>query len=383
MADKLGLIIKTPLAQTRLATTRPQLGLRRANRAVCGGVKQGEKLGKMRLSTTAGSPGPQQHPARALRVVITGGSRGLGKAMAREFLANGDEVVISGRRPEALAAAAIDLRAEAASLKPSIPRAVPVATKLHWVMADVTDPEDVSFLAERSQELLGGSIDAWICNAGCNAGGYRTLADTPASRLASVVGTNLLGTLLCCRAATGVMRGQPGGGGHLFLVDGAGSDGWATPLVTAYGATKAAVPQMASSLVREYQDAGVGMGVHVLSPGLVLTDLLIEGSSQQNKRAFDILAEHPETAAAYLVTHARAAVEGGRPCSYTRFLTPLSALWCMMQAPWRMGRFFGPDGEPTYPSEQDRFCKDKHGHATSQGLVAVRRRARRECGSSA
>jgi chlorophyll(ide) b reductase len=338
----------------------------------------------MKLEARPGGATPhrQYHTntkTRPLRVVVTGGSRGLGKALAREFLAHGDEVVIAGRTPEALACAAKDIRAEADALKRTIPRAVSAATKLHWITADVTDADDVSFLAEQAWDLLGGGIDAWICNAGCNAAGYRSLADTPASLLASIVGTNLLGTLLCCRAATNVMAGQNGGGGHVFLVDGAGSDGWPTPLVTAYGATKAAVPQLASSLRREYEDAGVDLGVHVLSPGLVMTDLLTNGSSQQHKRAFDILAEHPETAAAYLVTHARSAVENGRKASYTRFLTPMSALWRMMRAPWRLGRFFGPEGEPTYPSERERFCKDKHAHATSQGLVAVRRRARREC----
>lgn len=50
--------------------------------------------------------------------------------------------------------------------------------------------------------------------------------------------TNLLGSLLCTRAAMAVMARQPGGG-HVFNIDGAGADGLPTPNYAAYGATKA------------------------------------------------------------------------------------------------------------------------------------------------
>ena len=68
--------------------------------------------------------------------------------------------------------------------------------------------------------------------------------DTTPEQLQQVVGTNLLGTLLCSRRAMRLMAAQPRGG-HLFNLDGAGADGLATPCYAAYGATKAGVQAQA------------------------------------------------------------------------------------------------------------------------------------------
>ena len=60
-------------------------------------------------------------------------------------------------------------------------------------------------------------------------------------QLSKVVNTNLLGCLLCTRAAWRLMREQPTGG-HIFNMDGAGANGSPTPQYAAYGATKAGEP---------------------------------------------------------------------------------------------------------------------------------------------
>jgi chlorophyll(ide) b reductase len=66
----------------------------------------------------------------------------------------------------------------------------------------------------------------------------QSFVDAAPERVAQVVSTNLLGCLLCTRAAMRVMARQPGGG-HVFNMDGAGADGLPTPQYAAYGATKA------------------------------------------------------------------------------------------------------------------------------------------------
>lgn len=83
------------------------------------------------------------------------------------------------------------------------------------------------------------------------------------------------------------------------------------------GATKAAFPQLANTLMKELQDTHVG--VHVLSPGMMLTELLLEGATTANKQAFNILCEHPETVAAFLVPRVRSAVSCGLNGTYTRW----------------------------------------------------------------
>lgn len=82
------------------------------------------------------------------------------------------------------------------------------------------------------------------------------------------------------------------------------------------GATKAAFPQLAATLGRELDSTHVG--VHVLSPGMMLTELLLEGATSANKQAFNILCEHPETVAAFLVPRVRSAVSCGLNGTYTK-----------------------------------------------------------------
>jgi len=55
----------------------------------------------------------------------------------------------------------------------------------------------------------------------------------------------------------------------------------------------------------------------VLSPGMMLTELLLEGATVANKQAFNILCEHPETVAAFLVPRVRSAVSCGLNGTYT------------------------------------------------------------------
>lgn len=66
--------------------------------------------------------------------------------------------------------------------------------------------------------------------------------------------------------------------------------------------------------------------VAVLSPGMMLTELLLEGATVANKQAFNILCEHPETVAAFLVPRVRSAVSCGLNGTYTRWVAADSEL---------------------------------------------------------
>lgn len=140
-------------------------------------------------------------------------------------------------------------------------------------------------------------------------------------------------------------------------MDGAGADGAATPQYAAYGATKAGVEHLVRSVRAEI--AGSPMSEHVrlhtISPGMVLTDLLLENSTLANKQVFNILCEQPETAAAYLVTRIRTVVARDQRGSYIRYLTPAKALGRFFTAPARVGRFFDADGNAVYPGEEERL----------------------------
>lgn len=67
-----------------------------------------------------------------------------------------------------------------------------------------------------------------INNAGSNAYSFKPLAEASDEDLIQVVTTNTLGLMICCREAINLMQNQPRGG-HIFNIDGAGSDGRPTP----------------------------------------------------------------------------------------------------------------------------------------------------------
>lgn len=245
---------------------------------------------------------------RRLRVVITGGSKGLGFALACAHVRAGDSVVICGRDESAVHHAVSRLR----MLVPG------ASTRAFGTRCDVAKADDVAALFAFAREHMSG-VDVLINNAGISSPEYKALADTPVLDIGAIVATNLTGTLLCAREAIRAMAGQLGGG-HIFNVDGAGSRGTGTPRYAVYGATKAALPQLMGSLASETADTGIG--IHTLSPGMVITDLLMgrgrgrgTGSTSSGSRTrhdkgtlrvFNILAEKPETAAAWLVPRARA-----------------------------------------------------------------------------
>ena len=90
-------------------------------------------------------------------VVVTGGTRGIGKGIASVFARNGAKVLITGRDAEAARAAAEDLQAAAA--------AAAEPGEVSYVLADVSSREDCRRVAAIAQERLGG-VDVLCANAG-------------------------------------------------------------------------------------------------------------------------------------------------------------------------------------------------------------------------
>lgn len=259
-----------------------------------------------------------------MRIVVTGSTKGLGLALAREFLAAGDDLMVTSRSPEHVAAAVAALRRE-----------FPGRT-IAGQPCDVADPAAVERLAAAAAEQLGG-IDIWVNNAGITSAKTANLAESDPAELAAIINTNLLGTMLCCRAALRAMAKQ--GRGRIFNMDGYGANGMASPGFAAYGATKRAIPQLSATLAREAK--GSGVGVHTLSPGMVLTDLLLGDAAPRSKRIFNLLAEQPSTVARFLAPRIRAARGSG---SYIKFLTTPGILWRFATFWRRRGRFFDSQG---------------------------------------
>jgi NAD(P)-dependent dehydrogenase (short-subunit alcohol dehydrogenase family) len=240
------------------------------------------------------------------RVVITGSTRGLGFQLAREFLRRGCTVVVSGRTRKAVDAALSGLRAE-------FPRAA-----VFGIAGDVVDPGQVQALWDGAVESLGG-VDHWINNAGI---GQPTVPiwDLDPGFMEAVVRTDLLGVLYGARVAMRGMTSLPREPGRapcaIWFMEGHGSDGSVRRGLSVYGAAKRGLRYVAKALAREARGTGVLVGA--LSPGIMVTDFTLKqldrrdpAGWERTKRVFNILADRPETVAAFLAPRILAARRTG------------------------------------------------------------------------
>ncbi|CAK7337399.1 unnamed protein product [Dovyalis caffra] len=281
-------------------------------------------------------------------VVITGSTRGLGKALAREFLLSGDHVVVASRSPESVDKTIRELEENLQEgMISSSTRTRLAHAKVVGMACDVCEPSDVQKLANFAVNEFG-SIDIWINNAGANKG-FRPLLQFTDEDIKQIVSTNLVGSILCTQEAMRVMMNQPKGG-HIFNMDGAGSGGSSTPLTAVYGSTKCGLRQLQASLLKECKRSKVG--VHTASPGMVLTELLLSGSTLKNKQMFNIICELPETVARTLVPRMRVVKGTGKAINY---LTPPRILLALVTAWLRRGRWFDDQGRALYAAEADRL----------------------------
>ncbi|MFP4130161.1 MAG: SDR family oxidoreductase [Halorhodospira sp.] len=243
--------------------------------------------------------------AGGLGVVITGGSRGLGLAMARRFLAAGDTVFLCARDEARLQAARAELAAEGAGAE----------ERLHTLACDVAQPAEAERLAEDAAARLG-TIHRWINNAGTAGRHKRPLAELAAEDIATTCATNLAGSMQLCAEAIRRMRRQPPAASpryHLLNLGFSALGAYLSRTSIPHRVSKLAVAGLSRQLRRELREAGeTGIGVHELRPGLVRTGLLLADMPERARPVVDRMAEPPEQVAEALVPQVRRLSGTGR-----------------------------------------------------------------------
>ncbi|WP_353949981.1 3-oxoacyl-ACP reductase FabG [Knoellia sp. S7-12] len=179
--------------------------------------------------------------SEARNVLVTGGNRGIGLAIATAFVDGGDTVVVtsrSGDAPDGLTA----------------------------VTCDVTDSASVDAAFNAAEEIFGGPVQVLVANAGITKDGL--LMRMSDADFDAVIDTNLAGAFRCVRrASTGMIKAR---GGRIILISSVvglyGGPGQAN-----YAASKAGLVGLARSVTREL--GGRGITANVVAPGFIETDM--------------------------------------------------------------------------------------------------------------
>ncbi len=194
-------------------------------------------------------------------ILITGGSRGIGRATARLCGARGWAVAISFRRDEEAA------REAAAAVAASGGRAV-------TIKGDVAAESDVIRAFDDAEASLG-QLDGVVINAGIVAPSL-PLADMTAERLRRMLEVNVYGAYLCARECARRLPSDRGGrGGSIVLVSSAASRLGSPFEYVDYAASKGALDTLTIGLSKELGPQGVR--VNAVRPGLIVTDIHASG----------------------------------------------------------------------------------------------------------
>jgi 3-oxoacyl-[acyl-carrier protein] reductase len=183
--------------------------------------------------------------------LVTGGSRGIGAAIAKHLAADGAMIAITYTKGADAAASVVE------AIKSSGGKAIALK-------ADATDAGQVNAAIDKTVAALG-KLDVFVNNAGTAA--PKKFEETTIEELDRVIDINLRGSFVATQAALKHMNA----GGRIILIGSCVGERMMTPGLVAYAATKGAIKMFAQGLAREVGDRGVT--VNNIQPGPIDTDL--------------------------------------------------------------------------------------------------------------
>lgn len=195
--------------------------------------------------------------------LVTGGSRGIGRATVRRFAEMGAQVVVNYVQDEGAAAE-------------TVREAIGYGVEALAVRADVSGTREAEKLVEACVERFK-RLDFLVCNAGIWEGA--ALEEMSEEQWERGLKVNLQGTWAVCRAAIGPLRRQ-GGGSIVIVSSTAGQRG--EPFYSAYAAAKGGQISFAKSLAVEL--AKDQINVNAVAPGWVLTEMTADVFRDEERR---------------------------------------------------------------------------------------------------
>ncbi len=249
-------------------------------------------------------------------IIITGSTRGLGLAMARQFLSLGHNVVLNGRTEDSLQQASDKLS--------------DFKEQFTYMTGSVADPHTHENLVKTAISHFS-HLDIWINNAGIPQE-YDYLLNVPDQTIIDITQTNITGVILGTKKALSHFTTQ--NSGSIWNLNGFGSDGDMKPRLTVYGTTKKAVDYFTRALYKEIKDLYTWLTIGTINPGMVNTDFLIkslegqdEKTIEQNMAFNNIFASDPYDVARKIVPQILSAGQGFHQLRYMTLPMVLTRLY--------------------------------------------------------
>lgn len=230
---------------------------------------------------------PNEH-LKDKKIVITGGGRGLGFAMAKKFIVEGADVLIAGRNEKTLKA-----RAEELSCK--------------YLTLDVSNPTDFKAFIDNADKILGG-VNVLVNNAGVSLH-EPTFFDVTPETFDKQVDTNFKGAFFLTQEFIKYLKANGSTGNVLFVSSETGD----TMDFRPYGFTKVAVNSMVQGLAYLFRKEGIR--VNAVAPGITASDMTgVKADGNLNAGEYATgryyLPEEVAETAAFLISDASGCVSG-------------------------------------------------------------------------
>ncbi|KAK9725682.1 hypothetical protein RND81_05G162300 [Saponaria officinalis] len=201
--------------------------------------------------------------------IVTGASRGIGKAIALHLASLGAKIVVNYSSNSSQADDVIT------QINSSGHEMRAIAIK-----ADVSDPAQVEALFDSSEEAFNSKVTILVATAGVLDPKYPSIAETTVEDFDKAFNVNTKGTFLCCRQAA--QRLKQGGGGRIITFSTSLAAAF-RPGYGAYTASKAAIEAMTKILAKELK--GTKITANCIAPGPIATELFFAGASEEHVQA--------------------------------------------------------------------------------------------------